>query len=866
MNLAQRALEMNDLGRAVNLLNRYRPSAKSEGRSPKSEIQDLRGWEWRYLWNQCQSDAESVLCKTEGHVSALTVSHDGAWLAVATGDRGVTVWDLTTRRQITSLPARGHMVRAAFSPRERLLAYSDVPGYGSSQTNHNVHLWDGASGQIIKTFPLDYYCYGLGFSQDGQTLVTSAKNPNIQYSEGSITVWRVSDGTLVAKYPAHQAGVTEGAPFALAGDLSVAAHQTEDNKVRVIDLATGHELWPPQKATDDYVMALALSPDAKILASGAGMSDSVIRLWDVASGRELGRLEGHGSGINQLLFWPDGKTLASASHDQTIRLWDVANPAKGREQRILRGHKNSVYSLALLTNNTTLVSGSVDSVCLWNTSAKPRDRKRTIVPVTLGFFWFSPDSKSILAFEEYIGKTRETRPRLVRFSQDTEFQEMEQFCQFVTNVIDWACFSADSHWLATSYEGGDVGIWDLKSCIQTCQFHAHDHASPLGFSADRKKLRLVYREDNSLHEWDLETRQETRSWPPEPGQYTGAASPDGNWYLSSILNPDNKTITSLTDLNTGRTTNLIPRWYVGAVFSPDSKLFALAGWTQEVLVYETATAKQKARLSGFPFGVWSAVFSPDTKRVATANNVREPVRIWELESQEQLLTLECQGSLPSMMRLSPDGNVLGVLNEHDVLTLWRAPSWSEIAATEGPGAQTLGRVSHWLVLAPIALKPGQSGAEGLDIEQIEGEARLQPAAGATQSTRDGKLTWREVTLNADEDYAINFNELIGRETAQSVAYAVCYIRSETKQAGLQMLVGSDDQAKVYLNGKQVYRSPVARSFAADQDTVSDITLNAGWNVLVFKVVNEILGWQGSISITDAQGIPVKGIKATITQR
>jgi WD40 repeat protein len=78
----------------------------------------------------------------------------------------------------------------------------------------------------------------------------------------------------VAQYPAPQFGMGEGTPFALAPDLSVAAHQTDNHKVRVIDLATGQERWASQKATDDFVMALAISPDGKMLASGAGMSDS----------------------------------------------------------------------------------------------------------------------------------------------------------------------------------------------------------------------------------------------------------------------------------------------------------------------------------------------------------------------------------------------------------------------------------------------------------------------------------------------------------------------------------------------------------------------------------------------------------------
>ena len=76
-------------------------------------------------------------------------------------------------------------------------------------------------------------------------------------------------------------------------------------------------------------------------------------------------------------------------------------------------------------------------------------------------------------------------------------------------------------------------------------------------------------------------------------------------------------------------------------------------------------------------------------------------------------------------------------------------------------------------------------------------------------------------------------------------------------------MGSDDSAKVYLNGKLVHKAPFGRGFVADQDRVPDIALNAGLNVLVFKVVNEKEYWQGSIRFTDAQGNPVKGIKVTL---
>src|SRR6266508_2490891 len=70
------------------------------------------------------------------------------------------------------------------------------------------------------------------------------------------------------------------------------------------------------------VLAVAFAPDGKTLASGG--QDKTIRLWDVASGKELPRLEGHGDWVSAITFSPDGKYLVSASRDWTVRLWEAA--------------------------------------------------------------------------------------------------------------------------------------------------------------------------------------------------------------------------------------------------------------------------------------------------------------------------------------------------------------------------------------------------------------------------------------------------------------------------------------------------------------------------------------------------------------
>jgi hypothetical protein len=85
-----------------------------------------------------------------------------------------------------------------------------------------------------------------------------------------------------------------------------------------------------------------------------------------------------------------------------------------------------------------------------------------------------------------------------------------------------------------------------------------------------------------------------------------------------------------------------------------------------------------------------------------------------------------------------------------------------------------------------------------------------------------------------------------------------------EMTGLQLKMGSDDQAKVYLNGKEVLKNETARPLTKDEDTAVNIALTKGTNVLVFKVVNEKIDFSGSIRFLDKDGNPVKNFKILLT--
>ena len=177
------------------------------------------------------------------------------------------------------------------------------------------------------------------------------------------------------------------------------------------------------------------------------------------------------------------------------------------------------------------------------------------------------------------------------------------------------------------------------------------------------------------------------------------------------------------------------------------------------------------------------------------------------------------------------------------------------------GINDEGFIITWLLLAPIPLDANQSGADALNKEQIKGEAKLQPKAGDKIKVGDKELTWKEYKA---KEHFFDFNDFLGAQTEDSVGYAVCYIIAPGDMK-LKMKTGSDDQAKVYLNGKAVLTQPDARALDKDQDT-TDVNLNKGINALVFKVVNEKMDWSGCVRFTDLDGNVVKNLTVKLTPK
>ncbi|MEH1902744.1 MAG: caspase family protein, partial [Nostoc sp.] len=139
------------------------------------------------------------------------------------------------------------------------------------------------------------------------------------------------------------------------------------------------------------VNSVAFSPDGKTIASAS--SDNTVKLWNAATGKEITTLKGHSSAVYSVAFSPDGKTIASASYDNTVKLWDAAI---GKEIITLNGHSNEVNSVAFSPDGKTIASASSDkTVKLWNAATSKEittlnGHSSDVLSVT-----FSPNGKII---------------------------------------------------------------------------------------------------------------------------------------------------------------------------------------------------------------------------------------------------------------------------------------------------------------------------------------------------------------------------------------------------------------------------------------------------------------------------------------
>ena len=167
-----------------------------------------------------------------------------------------------------------------------------------------------------------------------------------------------------------------------------------------------------------------------------------------------------------------------------------------------------------------------------------------------------------------------------------------------------------------------------------------------------------------------------------------------------------------------------------------------------------------------------------------------------------------------------------------------------------------GYIRDWLMLAPIAIRDGETCADALLKDQIANEAALRPKAGDKVKVGGKELTWRNVT--AATNY-FDFNETLKSINDHVAGYMATYLECDAPIPDVILAVASNDQGRIYFNGVDIYAFTEARPLMLDADK-GRVTLKKGTNVIVFKITNEQNSWQGAMRLMNKSGAPLKNIR------
>ena len=370
--------------------------------------------------------------------------------------------------------SNGGFCYATFSP--------DGTKIVTAAKDNTARIWCAQTGRELRTLPHADWVRHAVFSPDGTKIITGG-------SELTARIWYAESGRLLQRLEGH--GETEG--FHVVGGV--------------------------QRRFANWVYPAIFSPDGKKVLTTGG--DKTVRIWDVETGKELHKLEGHLDHVRIIVFTPDGKKAISASQDANVKIWDVDT---GKELHNLEGSAYATHRPApalLSPDGARIVLGSRNA----NTATIRCVESGEELLVLEGHeSWlltaaFSPDGKKIVTTssdETARIWCAESGRELQRLQGDPNDRHRNVLFNmppppgidsFAKVQFDYAAFSPDGRKVFTTGNPHDrvIRVWDVETGKELHTFGGHEQELTLAFalSPDGKKL-VTHGWSLTVHIWDLE--------------------------------------------------------------------------------------------------------------------------------------------------------------------------------------------------------------------------------------------------------------------------------------------------------------------------------------------------------------------------
>jgi len=681
MLLCRQALRLNNLREARQLLDRQRPV---EGEK------DIRGWEWRWLWEACRSGALFDLEKRQQRVLQALYVDGGRSIVTYEGGGAVRRMNLDSRSSETlqepndsSLPSNSGLLCASHD-RKWLAALA------KGENGFFVRIWNLGMNTPPQVVMLgEARATAIAISPNGSTLVTY--NPD----QNAALVWDIANSdrlkprTIRLRSAANLLRIYGAVRFSPdGGTLAVGGF---GGQVRLMKVEEKIEDWTVKgdftvvPNRERGISALDFSPDGRLLACGSMFVDPRIWIVDVDTQKSVQVLSGHKGFIAGLAFSPDGKALASASADQTVKIWDTKT---WRERGTHLGHTDEVWSVDFSPDGERLISGGKDRrIEVWsavNFSGRDGVPIVAVPPRSAGNLHAAPGSKKFVSIVEGVvtpvgDATQAAPPELGRNNSRAFWTGPDEIVALSPAPLEIKVWNPSANGVETFplevAAGGRVA----------------SHYLPLP-----RLLVLVVTGENgeeaTVIRWDVATRRtlSSHSFPigkliiRQPARF----SQDGR--RMAVPDWDSATI---YDIENGTQETIIPvasqAGIQGLALSQDGKQMAVAVRDKPaIMVHDVSTGSLVATLNGHNLVITELSYSPDGTRLLSRTIGSEPVKVWSSESWKEVARFEPPpGVYYSSAQFTPDGAAILLVaysfeSGRDEARLFRAPTWNEIATSE----------------------------------------------------------------------------------------------------------------------------------------------------------------------------------------
>ncbi|MBK9386967.1 MAG: protein kinase [Planctomycetes bacterium] len=614
----------------------------------------FRHWEWRYL--EARLDPSRILGSHDEIVNSLAVDPAGQRCATASADRSIRVWDIEGGALLRRLEHPKPAFAVTWSRDGALLA---------TGCEACVKLWDGTSLDLLATFPVSDPTRGLLFDPRSDRLAVGAKSGQLELFESAALraqAEQVADQLpeRVARWPTplmrwkREGSVIHALAFSV-GDVLASTSMG------------GVWLWSPSQRRslgtlpiNGNAWGLCFDPLGTRMAAGA--NDGVIRVFDLARGGAPQELHGHTGRVTALAWSTDGRQLASASLDRTLRVWE----ADGRPASIHLGHSGGVRCLAFLPGNRRFLSAAGDrtdcTLRLWDVVGEgvrrlqmPGGHRSVHVVAAPQSRWcasyaYSPEQ--VFLATGSLDRSDLTWRRVVARTSSLELDVSSDGRSVVLAADEGALLFAFDELQRRAPEAEQ----ELESLKPTLALRS-GAAPASAVACGPGPLLLVGHRDGSLVLWDRSVARILERHSIAGGPILDVAiSADGARFAaltSSRCEVYDQAVGALGD--GGR--SLIEGTALD--LDRDGRLLAVASGTKApvISVHDLRAGRELAEIRGPTDVVTELAFSPDGGRLAASSEDRV-LRLWDPRSGMLALTLHDQGYRMKSVAWSASGEEL----------------------------------------------------------------------------------------------------------------------------------------------------------------------------------------------------------------